>query len=92
MQQETAEKTALKALEWLAADPGLFEVFLGTTGACVADVTARAGDAQFLGAVLDFIMMDDAWVIGCCDAQGIGYEILSQARQSLPGGAVPNWT
>ncbi|WP_227284801.1 DUF3572 domain-containing protein [Boseongicola sp. H5] len=92
MQQESAEKIAIDTLAWLAADPDLFGVFLGATGASVSDVTAQAGDPQFLAGVLDFVMMDDAWVIRCCDAQDMRYETLAQARAALPGGDLPNWT
>ncbi len=92
MQQDSAEHVALTALAWLAADDELFGVFLGATGADAAAVKAQATDPAFLGAVLDFILMDDAWVIACADAQSIPYEALSQARQALPGGDLPNWT
>ena len=47
---------------------------------------------MFLGAVLDFIMMDDAWVTAFCDTVNIPYDRIMQARQSLPGGAQMNWT
>ena len=89
---EAAETLALRALAWLAANDDLLPVFLGSTGASEADVKAQAGDPVFLGAVLDFLMMDDAWVIACCDAQLLPYEQLAQARQSLPGGEQIHWT
>jgi hypothetical protein len=46
----------------------------------------------FLGAVLDFLMEDDARVIGFCDEAGLPYGAVMQARGALPGGDVPNWT
>jgi hypothetical protein len=52
----------------------------------------QASDPIFLGAVLDFLMMDDAWVIGFCDHLSIPYERIMQARAALPGGEQVHWT
>ncbi|MBM1634167.1 DUF3572 domain-containing protein [Sulfitobacter mediterraneus] len=89
---DAAEILALRALAWLAANDDLLTTFLGSTGASEADLRERAGDPVFLGAVLDFLMMDDAWVIGFCDSAAIPYDQLMQARMALPGGAQVNWT
>jgi len=53
MQQDSAETIALQALGWLAASDDLLPVFLGATGACEADLRARAAEPEFLGSVLD---------------------------------------
>jgi hypothetical protein len=90
--QESAETIGLKVLGWLAAHDDLLPVFLGATGASEADLRARAADPEFLGAVLDFLTMDDAWVRAFCDAQGLAYEVPMRARAALPGGAEVNWT
>ncbi len=92
MTEENAQALALSALAWIAASQDLIGVFLGATGASVGDLRAQAQDPVFLGAVLDFLMMDDAWVIGFCDAEGLAYDQPQLARQSLPGGNLPNWT
>ncbi|MEY4983321.1 MAG: hypothetical protein RIR62_1587 [Pseudomonadota bacterium] len=92
MRQDMAETTALQALGWLAGNDDLFPLFLGATGASAGDVAARAGDADFLGAVLDFLLMDDAWVMAFCDAAGIAYTQPMAARAALPGGGQVNWT
>ncbi|MEL7265298.1 MAG: DUF3572 family protein, partial [Planctomycetota bacterium] len=34
------------------------------------DLRARAGEPDYLGSVLDFLMMDDAWVTAACDSMG----------------------
>ncbi|MEL6683023.1 MAG: DUF3572 domain-containing protein [Pseudomonadota bacterium] len=68
MGPEQAQIIALKALGWLAADPELCSVFLGSTGGSVDDLRNRATDPAFLAAVLEFLTMDDAWVIAFCDA------------------------
>ena len=90
--QESAEVIALQVLAWLASDDELLPIFQGSSGASEDDVRAGARDAVFLGSVLDFIMMDDAWVVRCCDHLKIEYTSLMRARQCLPGGAQVNWT
>jgi hypothetical protein len=90
--QEAAEIVALKVLGWLVANEELLPVFQGATGVSERDLRAGAGDRTFLGSVLDFVMLDDAWVIAACDSLGIGYASLAQARQALPGGEQVNWT
>lgn len=92
MHVETAETLALQALGWLAAQDDLFGLFLGATGAQAADLRARASDPSFLGAVLDFVMQDDTWVIGFAHAASIAPSMVAQARAALPGGDLPHWT
>ncbi len=92
LSQSAAETTALQALAWLVGNDDLLPTFLGASGASEADLRRAAHDPAFLGGVLDFILMDDAWVIGCCDAQGIAYEQMQQARAALPGGDQISWT
>ena len=92
MQQDRAEEIALHALGWLAGNEELLPVFMNASGAGADDLRAGASDPAFLAAVLDFLLMDDAWVVACCDALGQGYETLMRARQALPGGSLPNWT
>lgn len=92
MTQESAEVVGLTALAWLAGNEELLPVFLGSTGANEADVRAGASDPAFLGAVLDFVMMDDTWVTQMCDGAGLSYDQPMQARAMLPGGGQVHWT
>lgn len=92
MQQDAAETIALRALGWLAGHEDLLPVFLGSSGASADDLRERAGDVVFLASVLDFLTMDDAWVVEFCDYAGLAYDQPMRARQSLPGGAQVNWT
>ena len=92
MSQESAEIVGLRALAWLAGNEELLPVFLGATGASEADLRTGAADPAFLGAVLDFIMMDDAWVTAMCDANGLSYDQPMLARAGLPGGDQVHWT
>jgi hypothetical protein len=92
MNKKQAEILAMDVLGWLVSDEELLPVFLGATGAGEDDLRERAGDPEFLGPVLDFLMMNDDWVISYCEAAGIPYETPMQARQALPGGQDVNWT
>jgi hypothetical protein len=90
--RETAETLALEALAWLLSNDELLPVFMGATGADVDDLRTSAGDPAFLGSVLDFLMMDDAWVVAFCDAAGVPYDRPMVARAALPGGEQVHWT
>jgi len=92
MKQEMAETTALECLAWLLGQDELLPVFMGATGVSEDDLRARAGEPEFLASVLDFVLMDDAWVMSCAGAIGQPPERLVQVRAALPGGALPNWT
>lgn len=90
--QDHAEAFALRVLAWLVGNDELLPVFLGSTGASEADLRTRAGEPEFLAAVLDFLLMDDAWVLAFCADEGVPGEAVMRARADLPGGADPHWT
>jgi hypothetical protein len=92
MREDAAQVLALQALGWIASNDEVFPAFLGATGASLAELRARAGDLEFLTAVLDFILMDDQWVVAFCDAEGHPYTAPQAARRALPGGVEETWT
>ncbi|NYS23416.1 DUF3572 domain-containing protein [Rhodobacteraceae bacterium 2376] len=92
MTPQAAETIALSALAWLAGHDELWPVFMGSTGADVTNLRAQAQDPEFLAAVLDFILMDDAWITECTAALEQKPEVLARARAALPGGAQMHWT
>ncbi|QFU08113.1 hypothetical protein PARPLA_02635 [Rhodobacteraceae bacterium THAF1] len=92
MKQETAEGVAQEVLIWLAQDEDLLPVFLGATGADASDLRNAAQDSVFLGSVLDFLLMDDAWITRFCTTSNYAYDIPQRARQALPGGEEVHWT
>lgn len=92
MQSEHAEVIALQALGWLASNDELCPIFLGASGGSVDDMRDRASDPDFLVSVLEFITMDDAWVVAFCDQVGLAYDQPLQARYALPGAAQVHWT
>ncbi|MCL6283950.1 DUF3572 domain-containing protein [Ruegeria sp. 2012CJ41-6] len=87
-----AETLALRALTWLVGNDELLPIFLGSTGADEAQLRASAGDAEFLLSVLDFLMMDDAWIVAFCDASAVPYDQPMQARAALAGESGMHWT
>ncbi len=89
---ENGEDVALKALLWLLNNDELLPVFMGATGVGGADMRAGAGDPVFLASVLDFLMMNDTWVVDFCQHHGLAYEAPMRARQNLPGGGEVHWT
>ncbi len=92
MSADTAEMLAAKALLWLAQDPDHLGGFLAMSGSSADALRAEAKDPAFLGAVLDYILQADETVLAFAEAEGIAPETVGIARQSLPGGALPNWT
>jgi len=92
MTPERAEQIALSALIWLAGQEEILPVFLGASGANADDIRGQAENPAFLGSVLDFLTMDDAWVVAFCDANAVKYEEPLMARYALPGAEVVHWT
>ena len=66
--------------------------FLGATGASIQDLKEGIDNAEFLGFVLDFVLMSDALVVDVAAAANVPPEAIARARQTLPGGSLPNWT
>lgn len=89
--QETAETLALQAVSWLIGQSELIPRFFEATGATVDDLAGLVRDPVFLGAVLDFLLTEDALVMAFCDASGLAYDRPMRARAQLPGGPGPHW-
>lgn len=90
--RDSAETVGLKCLAWLIGNEDLLPVFMNATGAGEADLRAGAQDPAFLASVLDFVLMDDAWVQAFCSAEGLPFDAPMRARVALPGGAEVHWT
>ena len=89
---EEAEIYAFKVTNWLISKQDLVEVFMASTGVSEITIKREFHDVIFLAAVLDFLLLDDNWVIDACQAMGLEPEAMSVARQLLPGGEKVNWT
>lgn len=92
MNGEMAQTIAIQALGWLVANEELCPVFLGSTGSSVEDLRNRATEPAFQASVLEFLTMDDSWVMAFCDAHGLAYADPLAARYALPGAEQVHWT
>ena len=90
--EESAEEIAIRVLGWLVANDELLPIFLNTTGASEVDIKNGLYDQYFLSSVLDFLTMNDDWVIACCDSLNIDYSEPLKARAAMPDGAHVHWT
>ncbi|WGW05595.1 DUF3572 domain-containing protein [Tropicibacter oceani] len=92
LSRETAETIGLQAVAWLASNDEILPVFLGATGASEGDFRENLQDPAFQGSILDFLLMDDKWIIEFCDTAGLAYDAPMRARAALPGGGQVHWT
>ncbi|MBP0484033.1 DUF3572 domain-containing protein [Sagittula salina] len=90
--REAAGMVGLQAVAWLAGNDELLPVFMGASGASETDFRQGLQDPGFQTSVLDFLMMDDAWVIAFCDSVGLDYPKLAEVRMVLAGGGEVHWT
>jgi hypothetical protein len=92
MSPESAQTIALQALAWLVGNEEVCQTFLGSTGTSADELRARATDPQFLASVLEFLTMDDTWVVSFCDSVNLAYDDPLKARYALPGAEQIHWT
>lgn len=92
MPLEAAELTGLEALGWIAGQAELAGRFLDAAGAGPDELRARAGDPEFLGFVLDFLLADEAALLAFARDSGVAPDRPLRARAALPGGQLPHWT
>lgn len=92
MHPDRAQLLAVQALAWFAADDDILPTFLQATGASGAELSAVVGDPALQGAILDFLLTNDAWIMAFCDAHRLAYTDPAAARAALPGGAAYHWT
>ncbi|MBI3446013.1 MAG: DUF3572 domain-containing protein [Magnetospirillum sp.] len=82
---ETAEITALRALAWVVSDEDRAMRFLALTGCDAETLRKRAGEADVLGAVLDFLLEDESSLLAFADSVDLPAQAVAMARIALPG-------
>ena len=92
MTSQEAEIYAIKVTNWLISNQDLLNVFMSSTGVSEATIKSDFHDGVFLAAVLDFLLLDDNWVIAACYAMQLKPDAMHTARLLLPGGERVNWT
>jgi hypothetical protein len=65
---EDAETIALNALTFLADSPDRMELFVQQSGLDLATIRKRAADREFLAAVTDFLMANEALLVDFCQS------------------------
>lgn len=89
---ETAITLALGALAHMARSDALSARFLGDSGMTPGDIAAQAAEPEFLAAVLDFFLADEAALLDFATEAGVAPDTIAAARRGLPGGILPHWT
>lgn len=93
---DEAEVLALQAFGWISGQDAILETFLAASGAAAQQIRERLSDpglrGELLVAVLDFLMLEDGWIMDFCAAAGYAPQAAGQARALLPGGQAPEWT
>ena len=92
MEKEIAETRALEVLTWVLSEEDLIQVFMGATGASQNDLRSNTLSHEFLISILDFVLMDDRWVISCSKFLNIDPSQIQLIRMSLDGGQEVTWT
>ena len=92
MDREIAETRALEVLTWVLSEEDLIQVFMGATGASQNDLRSNTLSHEFLISILDFVLMDDRWVISCSKFLNIDPSQIQLIRISLDGGQEVTWT
>ena len=92
MDREIAETRALEVLTWVLSEDDLIQVFMGATGASQNDLRSNTLSHEFLLSILDFVLMDDRWVISCSKFLNIDPSQIQLIRMSLDGGQELTWT
>lgn len=83
LDRDGAERIAVAALTFLAEDDERMTRFLGVTGLAPDGIRAAAAEPGFLPAVLDYLVGDDALILGLARALRIRPEDVAYAQRVL---------
>lgn len=79
------EIMALRALAWVVSDEDRALRFLALTGCDADTLRRRAGEPEILGAVLDFLLDDEAALLAFADEVELPAQAVALSRTALPG-------
>jgi hypothetical protein len=82
-QRDAAETLALEALAWLATSDEDLIRFVEASGVGAEELRERAGEADVLRAVLDFVLADDARLLSFCAGHDVEPRDVHMARHAL---------
>ncbi len=86
--REEAEILAVRALGFLAQHQERVEGFVRMTGVAVDDLKDHVSDPDYLGAVLDFVLADERYLLEFIERVGVAPELPYAARRKLEGGSL----
>ena len=86
--RQIAEIVAIQALSFVAGEPERLGLFLAESGLGPDTLRSAATDPQFLAAVLDFVLRDDAMVMAFAKSVELDPTNVAAARQVLGD---PQW-
>ena len=78
-----SEIIALKALEFILADPNLQTQFLETSGMTAKVIHESIQNTDFLGGVLDFLLSKEESLVNICEQQKIDPTKPTHARDLI---------
>jgi len=82
-EHDAAERLAISALGYLAADPDHLERFLSLSGLDPSSLRDAAASPDFLAGVLDFMLEDENLLLAFAADQNIRPETIVRARSRL---------
>lgn len=86
MDTEAAERMAVAALGFVAADPMLLPRFLAISGIEASQIRQAAREPGFLAGVLQFLMAHEPSLAAFCEASGNAPARVAAALRALPFG------
>ena len=87
MSPQRAEILGLQALGWLAGDGDRLDRFLAISGADPGILRQAAAEPDMLGAVLGFLLSDEALLLSFCEETSTRPEDMHRAWRILDGPA-----
>jgi hypothetical protein len=82
---DAADAIALEGLTYLASNMEMLEGFCLESGLLLNDLRERLTDRLVLGAILDYILSEQARFNSFCEISGHRPETLVKARITMPG-------
>ncbi|MEJ1969575.1 MAG: DUF3572 domain-containing protein [Rhizomicrobium sp.] len=85
MTPDRAQILALKALGFLANSEDALDRFTALSGLDRGTLRERAGEAEMLASVLDFLLSDEALLVDFCHGESCDPKAIHMARHVLGG-------
>lgn len=79
-----AATVALQAVAHIAGDEALLARFLALSGCDLDTLRQRLDDPPLLGAVLEFLLQNEADLLAFCESANLSPTTVMQTRQQLP--------